>query len=67
MTIPERQRRALVDAEAGWNIAAIYDQGKELKELLVRLELLDEDGKITEAGRAEIAGRWRVPGPTWPR
>ena len=32
MTITERHRRALVDAEAGWNIAAIYDDGKDLKD-----------------------------------
>lgn len=67
MTIPERQRRALVDAEAGWNIAAIYDDGKDLKEQLVNADFLGADGKLTEAGRQEIAGRWRVPGPTRPR
>jgi hypothetical protein len=67
MTITERHRRALVDAEAGWNIAAIYDDGKDLKEQLVNADFLGADGKLTEAGRQEIAGRWRVPGPTRPR
>ena len=75
MTITERHRRALVDAEAGWNIAAIYDDGKDLKEQLdcgrigsaELLRSLGADGKLTEAGRQEIAGRWRVPGPTRPR
>ena len=67
MTITERHRRALTDAEAGWNIAAIYDDGKDLKEQLVNADLLGADGKLTEAGRQEIAGRWRVPGPTRPR
>jgi hypothetical protein len=30
MTISERHRRALTDAEAGWNIAAIYDAPREM-------------------------------------
>jgi hypothetical protein len=64
MTITERHGCALVDAAAGWDIPAIYDAGDDLKERLVNADLLGADGKLTEAGRQEIAGRWRVPGPT---
>ena len=54
---------------SGWRKSSLHEREMTteptLKErLVVNGGLLGEDGKLTEAGRQAIAGRWPVPAPT---